>query len=525
MRAARLLIAGLLGVQPAAAKTLVYCAEAAPEVFNPQLTNAASTADATYPIYDRLIDFAPGTIDLVPSLAESWDISEGGTVFNFHLRHGVHWQSNAVFKPSRDLDADDIVFSFERLWREDNPYHLVSGGTYYLFEDEGYPKSLKAVEKLDDYTVRFRLDSPQATFLLNLATYSYPILSKEYADQRLDLGHPETIDREPIGTGPFEFVAYQKDTMTRYRRFAGYWGQAAKLDGLVFAITRDPATRLAKLRANECQIAPYPAPADLPSIRADPDLNLPEILGFNIGYVAFNTTHKPLDDVRVRRALMMAVDRKAILDAVYQGTGVPAKNLIPPNLWGWNAAIEDYPFDPEAAKRLLTEAGHGDGFDIDLWAMPVQRPYNPDARRIGAMMQADLAKIGVRARIVTYEWGEYLKRLNNGEHDLAQIGWIGIPDPEDYFRPLASCAGARQGGDNMARWCNPAFDALLDRAVALFDRDQRADLYRQAQVLMHDDAPFLPLAHAKEFLAMRRNVTGYVMSPTGNHRFGTVDLE
>jgi len=363
-------------------------------------------------------------------------------------------------------------------------------------------------------------------FLANMAMDFASIQSSEYADTLMKAGKPEQIDQLPIGTGPFSFVAYQRDATIRYKKFDAYWGPKAKIDALVFSINKDPAVRLAKLRANECQVMAYPAPADLPGIKADANLRLMQQAGLNIGYLAFNATKKPFDDKRVRMALNMAMDKKAILDAVYQGAGQPAKNLIPPTLWSYNADIKDYPFDPAAAKKLLAEAGFPDGFETDLWAMPVQRPYNPDARRVAELMQSDLAKVGVKAKIVSYEWGEYRKRLAAGEATMALYGWTGDNgDPDNFFTPLASCQAARIGGGSASKWCNKDFDALIDKARTLPDQADRAKLYEQAQAVMHEDAPFFLIAHSVSYQPMRKEVTGYVMSPFSRHIFDQVDLQ
>ena len=510
----------------AQAKTLVYCSEGSPENFNPMLNTTGTTFDANRTVYNRLVQFKHGTTEVVPGLAEKWDISPDGKVFTFHLRHNAKWQSNSHFTPTRGFNADDVIFSFERQWKENNPYFKVSGGSYDYFGDMGMPDLLDKIEKVDDYTVRFTLKQPNAPFLADLAMDFATIQSKEYADKLLKDGHPELIDQEPIGTGPFELVQYQRDATIRYRAFKGYWGPKPHIDSLVFSITKDPAVRLAKLRAGECQVAVYPNPADLPAIKADPKLQLLSQPGLNIGYLAFNVTKKPFDDVRVRRALAMAIDKKAILAAVYQGAGQPAKNLIPPTMWSYNNAVEDYKYDPEAAKKLLAEAGFPDGFETDLWAMPVQRPYNPDARRIAELLQADLAKVGVKAKIVSYEWGEYRKRIQNAEHQMAEFGWTGDNgDPDNFFVPLAGCAAARIGGGNISKWCNKEFEDLVQKASAITDQAERAKLYEKAQVIMHDDEPMFLIAHSVVYMPMAKNVVGYTMDPLGSHEFDDVDLK
>ena len=523
----RAALGALLGVAmggAASGKTLVYCSEGSPENFNPMLNVTGTTFDANRPIYQRLLAFAPGTTTVVPSLAERWDVSPDGLVYTFHLRQGVAWQPNARFRPTRPFGADDVLFSFDRQGKADSPFHAVSGGGYEYWNDMAFPTLLKSVEKVDDATVRFTLNQPQAPFLADLAMDFAMIQSKEYGDVLLKAGKPELIDQEPVGTGPFALLAYQRDAVIRYRAFPGYWGEKPHVDNLVFSIVKDPAVRLAKLRANECQVMSYPGMADLAAIRADPLLQMMEQPGLNIGYLGLNTTKKPFDDRRVRLAVNMAVDRKAIVDAVYQGAGTPATTLLPPTLWAYDGAIQPYPHDPEQARVLLAEAGYKDGVDIDLWAMPVQRPYNPDARRVAELMQSDLAAVGVRAKIVSLEWGEYRKRVAQGDDQSAQFGWTGDNgDPDNFYTPLAGCAAA-VSGSNTPRWCDHAFDDLIRRAATLVDQPERKALYDQAAVILHDAAPFFLIAHSTVFMPMRREVSGYVMSPLGSHEFDTVDV-
>ncbi|MGQ3075369.1 MAG: ABC transporter substrate-binding protein, partial [Ferrovibrionaceae bacterium] len=470
---------------PAAAKgTLVYCSEGSPENFNPQINTTGTSFDAAKPVYNGLVEFERGSTKVIPGLAESWTVSEDGKTYTFNLRKGVKFHSNANFKPTRDFNADDVLFSFNRMWKADHPYHKVSGGSYDYFGDMDMPKLLKSITKVDDYTVKFELNDAEAPFIANMAMDFAQILSGEYGDALLKKGTPEKIDQEPVGTGPFTFVQYQKDALIRYRANDQYWGGRPPLDQLVFSITKDPAVRYAKVKAGECHVMPYPNPADLPKMREDKDINLLSQEGLNIGYLAYNVTKKPFDDKRVRKALNMAIDKKAIVDAVYQGAGVAAINPIPPTLWSYNKSVKDDPYNVEEAKKLLAEAGYPNGFETDLWAMPVQRPYNPNAQRIAEMMQADLAKVGVKAKIVSYEWGEYRKRAQAGEHQMAQLGWTGDNgDPDNFMYVLLGCAAARPGGSNIAKWCYKPFDDLLVAAKRTADVAERTKLYEQAQVV------------------------------------------
>lgn len=351
------------------------------------------------------------------------------------------------------------------------------------------------------------------------------ILSAEYADKMTKAGTPEKLDLNPIGTGPFQLLQYQKDSRILYKAFPGYWGTKPKIDRLVFSITPDASVRYAKMQKNECQVMPYPNPADIARMKQDSTINLMEQPGLNVGYLAYNVEKKPLDNVKVRQALTLVVNKKAIIDAVYQGAGQAAKNLIPPTMWSYNDAVQDYPYDPAKAKELLKEAGMADGFSIDLWAMPVQRPYNPNARRMAELIQADWAKIGVKANIVTYEWGKYLKRAKAGEHQTMMMGWAGDNgDPDNFFATLFSCDAAKQGS-NYSKWCSKPFEDLIQPARSESDHAKRIDLYKQAQVVMHDEAPALIIAYSTVYEPVRKEVKGYVVDPLGKHHFDNVSLD
>jgi dipeptide transport system substrate-binding protein len=510
----------------AEAKTLVYCSEGSPENFYPAINTTGTSFDANSQIYSRIVDFERGATKVVPGLAEKWDISQDGTVYTFQLRKGVKWHTNKNFKPTRDFNADDIVFSIERQWKENNPYFKVTSSNHSYFNDMGMPKLLKSVEKLDDYTVKITLTKPEAPFLSDLAMEYAGIISKEYADAMLNAGTPEKVDQEPIGTGPFYLVQYQKDAVIRYKAFPQYWGGKAKIDDLVFAITPDASVRWAKLQKGECHVMPYPNPADLDAMRKDPNVQVLEQAGLNVGYLAYNVQKKPFDDKRVRKALNMAMNKKAIVDAVFLGSGVPATNPIPPTIWSYDETIKDDPFDPEAAKKLLAAAGHPNGFEMDLWAMPVQRPYNPNAKRIAELMQADLAKVGIKANIVSYEWGEYRKRAQNGEHMTAQLGWTGDNgDPDNFLQVLLGCEAAKPGGSNIAKWCHKEFEDLTLEAKRISDQEKRTELYRKAQKIFKEEAPWFTVAHSVQYKPVRKEVIDFKLSPFGRHTFYGVDLK
>ena len=519
------LAASLLASTTLSAKTLVYCSEGSPENFTPAINTTGTSFDAARPVYSRLVEFKRGTTEVVPGLAESWEIADGGKTITFHLRKGVKFHTIKDFTPSRDFNADDVLWSFNRMWKEDGPYFKVSGGKYDYFNDMDMPALLDSIEKKDDYTVVFHLKQPNVAILANLAMDFAAIGSAEYADKLLKAGHPEQFDQVPVGTGPFSFASYQKDAVIRYKANKDFYGEKALVDDLVFAITPDPTARYNKLKAGECQYIAYPRPADLEEIKKDSTLKVTSQSGLNIAFWAFDVMKPPMDKLEVRQALAMAIDRDAIIRDVYLGAGEKAKTLIPRTMWSYDDTIPDVPFDQAKAKELLDKAGVKTPIDIDLWYMPVQRPYNPNGKRIGEMMQADLAKIGVNAKLVTYEWGEYRKRTQAGEDTTAQLGWTGDNGDPDNFFFLDSCVDGKPISNNIPKWCNKEFDDLLAQARLEPDQAKRAEMYKKMQKIEHDEQPELLLAHSIVSEAMSAKVTGYKQSPLGTHAFEGVDLQ
>lgn len=506
-----------LGAGAVSAKTLVYCSEGSPENFYPGVNTTGTSFDVTTQVYNTIVEFERGGTKVVPGLAEKWDISADGTVYTFHLRKGVKWHSTSKsFKPTRDFNADDFIFMLERQWKESDPFFKVTSQNHSYFNDMGMPKLLKSVDRIDDLTVKITLNQAEAPFLANLAMQYAGIQSKEYAIAMLKAGTPEKVDQDPIGTGPFYLVQYQKDAVIRFKAFPQYWGGKAKIDDLVFAITPDASVRWAKLQKGECHVMPYPNPADLDAIRKDPNVQVLEQPGLNVGYLSYNTTKKPFDDVRVRKAINMAINKKAIIDGVYLSTGVAAKNPIPPTMWSYNDAVKDDPYDPEAARKLLAQAGFPDGFSTDLWAMPVQRPYNPNAKRIAELMQADLAKINVKAEIKSFEWGEYRKRLQAGEHQMGMLGWTGDNgDPDNFLYTLLGCASAKSAsGSNISKFCYQPYEDLVLKAKSATKQAERDALYKKAQVIFKEQAPWFTIAHAVQLKPVRKEVVDFKLSPS-----------
>jgi dipeptide transport system substrate-binding protein len=510
----------------AAPKVFVYCSEASPSHLNPQLaTDGASYNATSMMMFNRLVEFKNGETSIQPALAESWTVSKDGLKLTFKLRKDVKFQKTSFFTPTRNFNADDVLFSFNRQRLDSHPYHKLGGGSYEYFDSMDLSKIIKDIVKVDDHTVMFLLNQAEAPMLANLAMDFASIHSAEYGEQLLKAKTPEKMDTQPIGTGPFILTQYTKDNSIRYTANPDYFLGKVKLDKVVFAITPDASVRLQKLKTGECHLATEPSPADLDAIRKDPNLSLIEREGLNIGYLSFNVKKKPLDNEKVRQAVSYALNRKSYIDAIYLGNAVIAKNPIPPTIWSYSKKTVDYDYSIDKAKALLKEAGFPNGFEIELATLPVSRPYNPNGKKMGELMQSDLAKVGIKAKLVSYDWPTYLAKAKKGDTELLQMGWTGDNgDPDNFLFTLLSCA-AVEGGSNYSKWCDPEFDKIVTEAKTTSDLKKRTALYEKSQAVFKKKAPWVTIAHSKTFRALRKNVTGFKVDPFGKDYFGNVDLK
>ena len=525
----RLALAALVlgGATQVAAKPLVVCTEASPEGFDVVQYTTGVTFDASSEtLFNRLVDFKPGTTDIQPALAERWEISADGLTYTFHLRQGVKFHSTEYFTPTREFNADDVLWSLRRQLDPAHPWHDKTSVGYPYFESMAFKQLLKSVDKTDDHTVVITLNRPEAPFLRDMAMGFTSIYSAEYGDQLLKAGKTAALNSKPIGTGPFIFQRYNKDAQVRFKPNPDYFRGKPPADALIFAIATDSNVRLQKLRANECQVALYPKPEDVPSIKADARLKVAETEALVTGYIAMNTQHKYLNDVRVRKAINMAFDRQTHVDQLFgKGNALVGVNPYPPTMIGYNTHNQNPPRDLDKARALLRQAGVPEGTVITLFTRNGGGMTNPNPRLSAEMLQADLKQIGLKLDIRVMEWAEMLRRAKAGEADMVSAGWAGDNgDPDNFLTPLLSCAAAKNG-ENYARWCNPRFQVLIDHARETADPDQRAALYVQALAVYDEAKPWINMAHPKVFTALRENVEGYVINPMTNNNFATTRVK
>ena len=540
---------------------IIYCSESNPVTFNPQLDTSSTTSDASsHQLYDRLLDFDPDSGRIVPSLASSWLVTNDGLTYVFQLRKDVAFHSTAYFTPSRTFNADDVIFSLDRWRLRSHPYHYVSGGRYPYFESLGLAQNIASVERVNGYRIEITLKRRDSSFLSNLATDFAVILSEEYASQLAEDGTPSKIDQLPIGTGPFKFVSYRKDHFIKYARHNQYWrlindntpetfadnesqnvavnstqqdettlansiedASNTSVKQLVFDITPRSSLRLAKLITGECDATAFPAQTELEVIRTRDDLVLAEKPGLNIGFWAFNTQRPPFDNPDVRHALAAAIDKNTLLEAVYFDSATRAKTLLPAASWAFQNDADDTAYNPVLARKLLSDAGVKPGFSMTIWAMPVERAYNPNAHKMAELIQRYLRDVGIDATIVSYDWTTFRRHLQEGLHDSVLIGWSADNgDPDNFYRPLLSC-GAIPSGTNRAMWCNKDYDELLNKALQTDNIDERNAIYQQVNRLLYERLPLVPIAHAYRYQAYRKDLENMTINPFGGVRFGGVE--
>ncbi len=507
----------------AAPKPLIYCTDASPEGFDPGLWDSASTNNVNNQMFQGLVRFERGGTGLQPALATSWTISPDARVFTFQLRANVRFHTRPWFTPTRPFNADDVLFTFGRFLDREHPFNKAFPANFIYPQNLGLAKAIEKLEKLDDHTIRFTLTRPNVSFVTWFAMAFAGIQSAEYGAQLLREGKAPQINRLPIGTGPYRFRSYAKDDVVRMEANPDYWGAPQKAQKLIFSITREAPVRVQKLLAGECQITSPLRDIDVAAIDRHLDrIRLEKIQALNISYLSFNLRKAPTNNRLVREALDIAVDRDAIFRALFpRGDAMQAVNPFPPAIPGYNRSLKNE-YNPERAKALLRQAGYPDGLDIDLWALPVTRPTNPNGQLMAQLIQQDWARIGVRAQIRTYEWGEYLKRANAGEHSVYMSGWSGESgDADDFLTPNLSCATNKSG----VKFCNAEFEQLIDTARATPDPARRNALYEKAQEILKRERPWITMAHSTVYIPTSKDLRGFRMQPNGGVVFENVYRE
>ncbi|WP_070963054.1 ABC transporter substrate-binding protein [Vibrio sonorensis] len=502
----------------------VFCGQGGPTTFNPQLVDSGITSEALSPqLFDTLLTLNSSTFQPQPNLAKSWSVNASGTEYVFELHDNVSFHRTAWFTPKSKLSSEDVVFSFRRLIDPTHSYFYVSGGVYPWFSGIDFHNLLIDVQALSPTKVKFTLSRPDNTFLSNIATSHAVIHSLEYATY-LELSDEKgMIDSHPIGTGPFYLDEFQVNDLVRLKRHDQYWKTPAIMKQVVFDVSHRGTGTLAKLLRSECDVLSSPLSSQIPTIETHDSITLSARPAMNISFIAVNTENIALDDARVRKALNYAINRQNILDSVYYGTGTQAYSVLPPSSWAYQRDSVQIRYDRNYARALLREAGYDQGLELNMLVPLETRAFNPSPRKTAELIQANFADIGVNLNLITDDRYSRVDSVNQSDFDLILTGWIAdTGDPDNFLRPLLTCDSQR-AGLNVSQWCNPDFDFLLDLALEVDKPRYRQNLYKQAQNILNEEFPVIPLSHGMQFQAHDKTLTGFKVSPFNVQPFDRVE--
>lgn len=498
------------GGSDGAKDTLVFGRGSDSVSLDPATVTGGPSFAVTKNIYETLVNFSyedQSTEIVDTGLAKEWKISDDGTIYTFTLKEGIKFHDGSVF------NADAVVFNFKR-WKEGEgefPYYPSMFGGY------GDDSVIKSVEAIDDYKVKFTLNRPMAPFLKDLAMSPFAISSPTAIKK-----YGEKFGRNPVGTGPFKFVDWKPNNTITLEKYDDYFRDGLpKLNRVIFKVIENNHARLTALENGEIDLMLGLNPSDIGSVKKKDGLQVFYRPPMNVGYLGMTVTREPFDDPKVRQAMNYAINKKDIVSAFYADKAQVAKGALPKTVQGFDEELEKYEYNPEKAKQLLKEAGLPDGFKMELWAMPVPRPYIPDGKKIAQAMQADLAKVGIDASIVSYDWATYLDKASKGEADAFLLGWTSDNGDADNFLYTLLSTNAI-GSNNYTYYSNKKLDEILLKAQKVTDTEKRTELYKKAQKIIHKDAPWVPIVHSTPGLAGVDSLQGFKPHPTGSDRLSHI---
>ena len=518
--------------------TLVFAGAADPISLDPALASDGESIRPASQIYETLVNLKPGGTEVVPGLAESWEVSEDAKAITFKVRSGI------AFHDGEPFNAEAVCFNFNRWYNFTGAAQSASASYYWQVTFGGYAKNstenealgeslFASCEAVDETTVTLTFTKPSASVLAALTLAPFAIASPKALEEfKADEG---TVDdtgfkpsgtfgtEHPTGTGPFKLESWNVGDKLTLIRNEDYWGEKAKLDKLIIRPIGDNAARLQALQTGEIQGYDLVEPQDIPTIQEDSDLQILERPAFNIAYITINQKVPPFDKLAVRQAVMYGLDREAVVNNFYGGLGEVAKEFQPPTLEGYADDVMEYSYDPEKAKSLLQEAGLTLPVEVEFWyPTDVSRPYMPDPKRNFEAFAASLNKSGFKVIPKSAPWRpDYLGRVLEGKGGaLNLLGQTGdFADADNFIGIFFQGQKPQWGFDN------PELTKALDEAEVEPDPDARAERYQEINRTIMEYLPGIPYAHSKSALAFRANVKGYVPSPTTNESFAPVTIE
>lgn len=453
---------------------------------DPHGTNDQPSSRVSKQIYNTLVT-QNEDMELVPGLAEDWEQVDD-TTWEFTLRQGVK------FHNGEELKASDVKFTFERMLASDQVAHII--------------EAVDSVEAPEDYKVVIKLKEPFGPLLAHLSHTASSILNEKAVTEA-----GEDYGQSPVGTGPYKFSNWQTGDKIELVAHEDYFEGAPSIEKVTFRNITEGTNRAIALETGEAHIAYDIEPIDKEQIKNTEGLDLVEEPSLSLAYIGFNVDKKPFDNKEVRQAINYAINRDDIISAVLNGAGEKAGASIGPKVVGHNPEVKPYDFDVEKAKELLKEAGYENGFDTTIWTND-----NPVRVQIAQIVQAQLKEIGINAEIETLEWGSYLDRTAQGEHDMFILGWVAVTGDADYGLYAVYHSSAKGGAGNRTFFDNARVDELLEAGRKSIDVEEREGFYHEAQEIIADEAPGANLYYQTQNIGISDDVEGFRMHPAGHHR-------
>jgi peptide/nickel transport system substrate-binding protein len=472
-------------------------------------------------IYDRLLDAEPGTTKVIPALATEWSASPDGLTWTFKLRQGVK------FHDGTDFNAEAVRANFNRWWDPKDPLGFRDAGKTYpswtsLFGGfKGSPESLlQDIKVTDPQTIQFVLKQPFAAFPAAIASGYFGIASPDAIKKAgANYGTPSG---GAVGTGPFTFKEWRNGDRVILAKNPNYWQQGLpKVEQVVFRTIKEASGRLAELRAGSIDFTENLSPQQLKEVQSDPNLKEVRRPSFNVGYLALNPAYEPLSKKEVRQAIAMAIDRKQLVNAFWSGLATTDSHFTPPTMKEFqNASLGEYEFNPDKAKKMLAEAGYPNGFDLEIFYMPINGTSFPTPKPVAEAWAAELNSIGIRVSLNTKDWAAYLAdRFKAPGYQAFMLGWTGdYGDPDNFYYPHFGTGGTKDIGN----WKNARVFKLLDDARKESDPAKRAPMYAEVDKILFEEAVRIPIVHSEPLLAQRTTISGWQPSPFGSESFEAV---
>ncbi|WP_249852857.1 ABC transporter substrate-binding protein [Aggregatibacter actinomycetemcomitans] len=524
---------------------LIYCTHASGFSFNPQTADAGTSMNVvTEQIYNKLFEISNTSAAPTPVLAQSYSLSPDGKVITIHLRRGIKFHHTDWFKPTRDFNADDVVFSLNRVLGYEtylptleqtsvsykNPQYRIfheqaKKVRFPYFESIKLNQKIESVKAINPHTVEIILFKPDSSILSHLASQYAIIFSQEYAVQLNADDNLVQLDTLPVGTGPYKVKNYFRNQYVRLEKNTDYWKKDAKINDIIIDLSTDRTGRLIKFFNGECQIASYPEVSQLGLLREnDERYYIKNVEGMNLAYLAFNFQKTALQDEQLRRAISQAINRQRIIKTIYHNTATVANNIIP-NI-SWASAVNtpdfDYDYNPQQAKRILQDKK----LSLSMWVINEEQVYNPAPLKTAELIKADLTNAGVEVNIRSVTRTFLIEQLHKKaeDYDMILTGWLGGNlDPDSFMRPILSCSTSNEI-TNLSNWCSEKFDQIMDEALDTSNQRVRSAAYNQAQTLILSELPIIPIANVKRVLVASSRVQNIDMSPFGSLNFSTLSL-